>query len=90
MAMLIDLFRHEQLVKHLEFRIVIMGNLFNVWLLRSTFYETSLIFSVHSGLLSRPVVAAAALPITLLILLDSVSMLLAVRFRLSVTRFRSP
>jgi hypothetical protein len=45
---------------------------------------------VHSGLLSLPVVAAAALPITLLILLDSVSMLLAVRFRLSVTRFRSP
>ena len=89
MAMLIDLFRHEQLVKHLEFRIVIMGNLFNVGLLRSTFNETSLMFSVHSGLLSLPVVAAA-LPIALLILLDSVSMLLAVRFRLSITRFRSP
>jgi hypothetical protein len=44
---------------------------------------------VHSGLLSLPVVAAA-LPIALLILLDSVSMLLAVRFRLSITRFRSP
>ena len=89
MAMLIDLFRHEQLVKHLEFRIVIMGNLFNVGLLRSTFYETSLMFSVDSGLLSLPVVAAA-LPVALLILLDSISMLLAVRFRLSITRFRSP
>ena len=72
MAMLIDLFRHEQLVKHLEFRIVIMGNLFYFGLLRSTFNEPSLMFLVYPFPLSLSVVAAA-LPITLLILLDSVS-----------------
>jgi hypothetical protein len=70
--MLIDLFRHEQLVKDLEFRIVIMVYLFYFGLLWSTFNEPSLMFLVYPSPLSLPVVAAA-LPITLLILLDSVS-----------------
>jgi hypothetical protein len=83
MAMLIDLFRHEQLVKQFEFRIVIMGNLFYIGLLWSTFYEPSLMFLVYPSPLSLPVVAAA-LPIALLILLDSVSMLLVVLFRLII------
>ena len=71
MAMFIDLFSYEQLVKHLEFRVVIMVYLFDVGLLWSTFYETSLMISVFHTTLGLPVVAAA-LPIALLIFLDSI------------------
>lgn len=86
--MFIDLFSYEQLVKHLEFRVVIMAYLFDVGLLWSTFYKTSLIFSVFYTTLGLPVVAAA-LPIALLIFLDSIAMLLIIIFLLIITRFKS-
>ena len=86
--MFIDLFSYEQLVKHLEFRVVIMAYLFDVGLLWSTFYETSLMFSVFYTSLGLPVVAAA-LPIALLIFLDSITMLLIIMFLLIITRFKS-
>ena len=85
--MFIDLFRHEQLVKHLEFRIVI--NLFYVGLLWSTFNKPSILFYVYPCPLSLPVVAAA-LPVALLIFIDSISMLLVVLFWLIISRLKSP
>jgi hypothetical protein len=65
-----------------------MVYLFDVGLLWSTFYETSLMFSVFQTTLGLPVVAAA-LPITLLIFLDSIAMLLIIMFLLIIARFKS-
>jgi hypothetical protein len=65
-----------------------MVYLFDVGLLWSTFYETSLMFSVFQTTLGLPVVAAA-LPIALLIFLDSIAMLLIIMFLLIIARFKS-
>jgi hypothetical protein len=86
--MLVNLFRDEQFVEFLKLGVILLFNFIHLGLLWSSFNEVSRIFFVFPTYLSLPV-APAALPITLLILLNSISMLLIVLLQLNIYWLRS-